>query len=88
MTLFTQKDARLLVDVAMGRKPASMVIKNGKWVCVQTGEILDHTDIAVIDRRIAFIGENADHCIGQGTTVIQAKKPIFSPWFNRCSYAY
>lgn len=79
MTLFTQKDARLLVDVAMGRKPASMVIKNGKWVCVQTGEILDHTDIAVIDRRIAFIGENADHCIGQGTTVIQAKNQYLVP---------
>jgi len=44
---------RTLVDVAMGRKKADLVIKNGQWVCVQSGEILPGTDIAVVGDRIA-----------------------------------
>ena len=38
---------RNLVDVAMGRKPADLVIRNGRWVCVQSGEIIPKTDIAI-----------------------------------------
>lgn len=74
-----QKDSRNLVDVAMGRRSASLVIKNGKWVCVQTGEIIEKTDIAIIDDRIAFVGENAYHCIGSETTVIDAKGKFLVP---------
>jgi len=29
-----------LVDVAMGRKPADTVIRNGRWVNVHSGEII------------------------------------------------
>lgn len=72
MSSFKQKDSRKLVDVAMGRKPATIVIKNGKWVCVQTGEILEKTDIAIVDQRIAFVGGDASHCIGKETEVIDA----------------
>ena len=79
MDSFKQKDSRNLVDVAMGRKPASLVIKNGKWVCVQTGEIIEKTDIAVIDERIAYVGENADHCIGNETKVIDANDKFLVP---------
>ena len=79
MKPFKQKDSRLLVDVAMGRKPASLVIKYGKWVCVQTGEIIEKTDIAVIDQRIAFVGENADHCIGEETLIINANDTYLVP---------
>lgn len=79
MDSFKQKDSRNLVDVAMGRKPASLVIKNGRWVCVQTGEIIEKTDIAVIDERIAFVGENADHCIGNETKVIDANRKFLVP---------
>ncbi|HSM25685.1 MAG TPA: adenine deaminase [Anaerolineaceae bacterium] len=79
MEPFKQKDSRLLVDVAMGRKPASLVIKNGKWVCVQTGEIIEKTDIAIIDQRIAFVGENADHCVGEETLIIDAKDTFLVP---------
>lgn len=79
MNLFKQKDSRKLVDVAMGRKPASLVVKDGRWVCVQTGEILDHFDVAVIDQRIAYVGKNADHCIGEGTNVINAQNRYLVP---------
>jgi adenine deaminase len=61
-----------LVNVAMGRTPADLVIKNGKWVCVQTGEIIPKTDIAIVSGHIAFVGENADHAIGEKTQIIEA----------------
>ncbi len=63
---------RNLVDVAMGRKPADMVIRNGRWVNVQSGEILPNTDIAISNERIAFVGVDASHTIGENTRVIDA----------------
>ncbi len=59
-----------LVDVAMGRKPATMVIKNGRWVNVHSGEIIPNTDVAIWHSRIAYVGENADYTIGEETEVI------------------
>jgi adenine deaminase len=64
--------SQTLVNVAMGRTPADLVIKNGQWVCVQTGEIIPQTDIAIVSGHIAFIGANADHAIGKGTEVLDA----------------
>ncbi|HTP01368.1 MAG TPA: adenine deaminase [Anaerolineales bacterium] len=64
--------ARSLVDVAMGRKCADLVIRDGQWVCVQSGEIITHTDIAITDGHIAFVGADARHTIGKGTKVIHA----------------
>ncbi len=61
-----------LVAVAMGREPADLVIRNGKWVSVQSGEIIPHTDVAVVDGRIAFVGSDASHTIGENTTVVDA----------------
>jgi adenine deaminase len=64
--------SQTLVNVTMGRTPADLVIKNGQWVCVQTGEIIPNTDIAIVDQHIAYVGENADHTIGMQTQVIDA----------------
>lgn len=65
-------DVRSLVDCAMGRKPADVVIRRGKWVCVQTGEIIPDTDIAIRNKRIAFVGKDASHTIGPKTQIIEA----------------
>jgi adenine deaminase len=70
---------RTLVDVAMGRKKADLVIKNGQWVCVQSGEILPGTDIAVEGDRIAYVGEDASHTIGDKTKVIDADGKYMVP---------
>lgn len=70
---------RKLVDVAMGRTKADLVIRNGQWVCVQSGEILPGTDLAVIGDRIAFVGEDASHTIGDKTTVIDADGKYLVP---------
>lgn len=56
----------------MGRHPADLVIRGGKWVCVQSGEIVPNTDIAVVGERIAYVGESAEHCVGPNTRVIEA----------------
>ncbi|MGF6255130.1 adenine deaminase [Ensifer sp. LBL] len=66
------KTAPELVDVAMGRKPADLVIRNGKWVNVYSGEIIPGTDIAVIAGRFAYVGPDASHTIGEGTKVVDA----------------
>jgi adenine deaminase len=69
---YSSVDTRALVDVAMGRTPADMVIRNGRWVCVQSGEIIPNTDIAVKGDRIAYVGSDATHTIGDATRVIDA----------------
>lgn len=64
--------AAQLIDVAMGRKHADLVIRNGRWVNVHSGEIIPGTDIAVAHGRIAYVGPDAAHCIGPATKVIDA----------------
>ena len=56
----------------MGRKTADLVICNGLWVNVHSGEILPGTDVAVSGGRIAFVGGDASHAVGPGTKVIEA----------------
>lgn len=64
--------AAKLIDVAMGRAKAEMVIRGGTWVNVYSGEILPGHDIAISEGRIAFVGRDAAHCIGPQTEVIEA----------------
>lgn len=68
-----------LIDVAMGRTHAELVIQNGKWVSVQSGEIIPNTDIAIINGRIAFVGKDASHTIGKKTKVIDANGKYLVP---------
>ena len=71
--------SRHLVDVAMGRKPADLVIRNGRWVNVQSGEIIPNTDIAITKERIAFVGADASHTIGDSTQIIEAEDQYLVP---------
>ncbi len=61
-----------LVDVAMGRRPADVMIRDGQWINVHTREILPHTDIAVSAGRIAYVGPDGGYCVGPQTKVIEA----------------
>jgi adenine deaminase len=79
MDSFRLQNANELTACAMGRLPADLVIKDGQWVCVQTGEILAHTDIAIRSGRIAWVGGNADHTIGPDTKVLDAKGMYLVP---------
>jgi adenine deaminase len=79
MKKLTAENTRRLVDCAMGRIPADLVVRNGKWVCVQSGEIIPSTDIAVLDGRIAFVGDSAEHTIGEHTQIIEAQGRYLCP---------
>lgn len=70
---------KILVDVAMGRQVADLVIRNGQWVNVQSGEILPGIDVAVKGDRIAFVGEDASHTIGETTELVDAKGRFMVP---------
>ena len=69
---FRLTDSRMLVDCAMGRLPADLVIRNGRWVSVQSGEIIPATEVAVIGGRIAAVGPSVRQTIGPNTKVIDA----------------
>jgi len=73
------KLTRALVDVAMGRVPADLVIQNGQWVSVQSGEIIPGSDITIKDGHIAYVGEDAGHTIGKKTKIIDAKGRYLVP---------
>ena len=84
MTKFTKpkpwaKMAPLLVDVAMGRKPADLVVRGGKWVNVYSGEIIPDTDLAIAGGRFAYCGPDASHCIGKNTKVVEANGQYLVP---------
>lgn len=68
-----------LVAVAMGRMHADLVICNGRWVNVHSGEILPGSDVAVFGGRIAYVGPDASHCIGPKTRIIEAKQRYLVP---------
>ena len=64
--------AAILVDTALGRAKADMVIRKGRWVNVHSGEIIPGTDIAIAAGRFAYVGPDASHAIGPATQVIEA----------------
>lgn len=69
-----------LVDVAMGRKGADLVIKNAKLVNVCTREIQDNISVAVVEGRIALVGD-ATHCIKENTKIVDAEGKYLAPAF-------
>ncbi len=74
-----QELAAQMIDVAMGRTAADMVIRNGRWVNVHSGEIIAGTDVAIIGGRFAYVGPDASHAIGPLTTVIDAADRYLVP---------
>ncbi len=71
--------SRRLVEVAMGRRPADLVLRQGRWVCVQSGEIIEGIDVAVSGERIAYVGPDAGHAIGDATRVVELQGAYLAP---------
>ncbi|HEX7620356.1 MAG TPA: adenine deaminase [Anaerolineales bacterium] len=78
MPFSTQLTANL-IDVAMGRKPADLVLCKGTWVCVQSGEFVPNTDVTIKDGRVAYVGPDASHTIMKDTRVINAEGKYLVP---------
>lgn len=68
-----------LVAVAAGRAQASLVIRGGTLVNVQSREILPGWQVAIVEGRFAYVGPDASHCIGEGTEVVDAKGRYLIP---------
>ncbi|MBL4873448.1 MAG: adenine deaminase [Rhodobacteraceae bacterium] len=68
-----------LIDVASGRAPADMVIRQGQWVNVHSREVIPNTDIAIADGRFAYCGQDASAMIGPDTEVVEANGRFILP---------
>jgi adenine deaminase len=68
-----------LVDVAAGRAPADLVIRNGRWVNVYSGEIIPRTSLAIAAGRFAYCGPDASHCVGPDTRIVEADDRYLVP---------
>lgn len=72
--------SKTLSAVAQGLRPAELVIKNANLINVCTKEVMPNTDVAISCGRIALVGD-AGHCIGEGTTVLDANGTYIAPGF-------
>jgi adenine deaminase len=70
-----------LIRVALGKEKADLVIKGGTLVNVYTGELLEDYSVSVKGDKIAFVGEDAGHTIGDNTQVIDASGKVLTPGF-------
>lgn len=68
-----------LIAVAAGRAPADTVIRQGKWVNVQSREVVDGYDIAIAEGRFAAIAPDLSGAIGPDTQVIEAQGRFMLP---------
>jgi len=69
-----------LVDTAMGRLKADLVVRNAALVNVNSAEIIEGQDVAIKKDRIALVG-NAEHTIGPTTQVLDANGRYLVPGF-------
>lgn len=75
------QEIETLVDVALGKRKADLIIKGGSLLNVYTGELLKGYSIAIKGERIAYVGENSDHTVGDGTKIIDAQGKVLIPGF-------
>jgi adenine deaminase len=69
---------RELSAVCMGRRPADLVIRNGRLVNVHTREVLDGVEVAVTEGRVAMFGD-CGHTVGAETETIDAEGAYLVP---------
>jgi adenine deaminase len=65
----------------MGDAKAELLLKNCSLVNVYTREILPSTDIAISKQRIAYVGNDASHTVGEKTAVIDLEGKYVTPGF-------
>jgi adenine deaminase len=71
-------ERRRLINVALGREPADVIVAGGQVLSVHTGEIL-HADVAIVGGRIAAVGELPSASRGPRTRIIDAAGLFVSP---------
>ena len=72
---------RDLAATARGELPATLVVRGGTLVSVTSGEILPNTSVAVQGSRIAYVGPDASHTVGDETRIVEAEGRYMAPGF-------
>jgi adenine deaminase len=70
-----------LNSVAMGEGKADVVLKNCKLVNVYSREIVPEIHVAIKKDRIAYVGKDASHTVGDNTGVIDLQGKYITPGF-------
>jgi adenine deaminase len=80
-----QKARVELMQVALGRRPADLIIQNGTLLNTATLELLPQMSLAISGGRIAAVGD-VRRCMGPGTRVIDAAGMHLVPGFIDAHY--
>jgi len=72
---------RELAATARGEIPATLVVRDGTLVSVTSGEVLPNMSVAVCGSRIAYVGPDAGHTLGDETHIIEAEGRYIAPGF-------
>lgn len=67
--------------VAMGENKADVVLKNCRLVNVYSREIIPQIQVAIKKDRIAYVGKDASHTVGEKTGVIDLQDKYITPGF-------
>ncbi|MBI4322354.1 MAG: adenine deaminase [Chloroflexi bacterium] len=70
-----------LIDVALAKEKADLIVANGTLVNVYTGELLEETGVAVKGEYVAYVGPNWEGMVGADTVVIDAGGRFLVPGF-------
>jgi adenine deaminase len=72
---------RGLAATARGELPATLVVRGGTLLSVTSGEILPGMSVAVQGSRIAYVGPDASHTVGDETRIVEADGRYIAPGF-------
>ena len=72
---------KMLMNVAMGKEKADLVIRDANLVNVYSNELLHGYTIAIKGEKIAYVGKDGKHTIGDRTEVIDASGKVVIPGF-------
>ena len=71
-----------LNEVAIGDKPADLILENCSLVNVYSREVMPETHIAISHDRIAYVGPDASHTKGKKTVIMKLEKKYVMPGFG------
>lgn len=76
----SKRETKALMDVALGRRPARLILRNCRLVNVYSGEVLDGQTVAMWGERVAYVGDSRSD--GSGVSeVIDAEGLFLMPGF-------
>lgn len=74
-----KKDTAQLIEVALGKRKADLVVTGGRLLNVYTGELLEKSSVSVKGAWIAHVGPDGSHTIGPKSEVIDATGKVIIP---------